>query len=138
VDTNFWIALLATHDLYGDRALQWKAWLLDRGRKLLTTELVLWETLNALAVPDTRGQAVAIYRQCQQGKGIELVRFSSELLDAALTLYESRPDKAWSLTDCHSFLIMRSRNLTDALTADHHFRQAGFHALLLHEPPHAS
>jgi hypothetical protein len=38
----------------------------------------------------------------------------------------ARPDKEWSLTDCISFVAMNERNITDALTSDHHFEQAGF------------
>jgi predicted nucleic acid-binding protein len=49
-------------------------------------------------------------------------------------MYRDRPDKAWSLTDCISFEVMREAGLTDALTADEHFRQAGFRAVLLEEP----
>ena len=41
-----------------------------------------------------------------------------------------RLDKDWSLTDCISFIVMRRRGLTDALTSDHHFEQAGFTILL--------
>lgn len=40
------------------------------------------------------------------------------------------PDKDWSLTDCIFFVVMRQLGLTDALTADRHFQQAGFKALL--------
>ena len=36
----------------------------------------------------------------------------------------------WSLTDCVSFLVMRDRGLTEALTADRRFEKAGFVALL--------
>jgi hypothetical protein len=36
-------------------------------------------------------------------------------------------------TDCNSFLVMEERNLADALTADAHFPQAGFRALLLEQ-----
>jgi predicted nucleic acid-binding protein len=45
-------------------------------------------------------------------------------------LYRGRPDKEWSLTDCISFVVMGERSLTEALTSDHHFEQAGFTALL--------
>ena len=46
-------------------------------------------------------------------------------------LYRARPDKEWGLTDCVSFTVMTDRGLTEALTTDDHFRQAGFRALLL-------
>jgi uncharacterized protein len=48
----------------------------------------------------------------------------------ALSLYEQRDDKRWSLTDCASFQIMRRDRMTQALTYDHHFEQTGFQALL--------
>jgi predicted nucleic acid-binding protein len=45
-------------------------------------------------------------------------------------LYDARPDKEWSLTDCISFVVMRDRGIEQALTGDEHFEQAGFAALL--------
>ena len=48
----------------------------------------------------------------------------------ALALYQERPDKSWSLTDCASFLIMDQRQTTEALTHDRHFEQRGYQALL--------
>ena len=36
----------------------------------------------------------------------------------------------WSLTDCISFMVMDDEGLKEALTADRHFEQAGFTALL--------
>jgi predicted nucleic acid-binding protein len=45
---------------------------------------------------------------------------------AALALYESRPDKAYSLTDCRSMLALRTLAATEVLTNDHHFTQEGF------------
>jgi predicted nucleic acid-binding protein len=44
-------------------------------------------------------------------------------------LYRTRPDQQWSLTDCISFVVMANEGITEALTGDHHFEQAGFTAL---------
>ena len=55
---------------------------------------------------------------------------SSDLLRRGTQLFESRPDKPWSLTDCISFVIMKDQEIQEALTADHHFEQAGFTVLL--------
>jgi predicted nucleic acid-binding protein len=60
----------------------------------------------------------------------EIVPADNHWFRAGLNLYRQRPDKEWSLTDCISFEIMRTRDLTEALTTDHHFTQAGFRALL--------
>jgi hypothetical protein len=53
-----------------------------------------------------------------------------EWIDAGLRLYAARPDKSWSLTDCISFGVMRAMGLTEALTGDRDFEQAGFVRLL--------
>ncbi|MFH1288868.1 MAG: hypothetical protein ABII25_09280 [bacterium] len=48
-------------------------------------------------------------------------------------LYKERPDKAWSLTDCFSIVVMEKEGLVKALTNDKHFEQAGFQAVLRKE-----
>jgi hypothetical protein len=55
---------------------------------------------------------------------------SEEVFERGLGLYRSRPDKEWSLTDCISFVVMQEQGIGEALTADRHFTQAGFVALL--------
>ncbi len=47
-----------------------------------------------------------------------------------LDLYEKRPDKKYSLTDCVSMIAMRDEEITDVLTNDHHFEQEGFRVLI--------
>ncbi|PYP86948.1 MAG: hypothetical protein DMF61_12200 [Blastocatellia bacterium AA13] len=53
-------------------------------------------------------------------------------LDSAYAIALSSPkdDKEWGITDCISFVVMRERRLTKALTTDRHFQQAGFRTLL--------
>ena len=59
-----------------------------------------------------------------------IVPASQDVFEQGVELFENRLDKDWSLTDCISFIVMRERGLTEALTGDHHFEQAGFRALL--------
>ena len=66
---------------------------------------------------------------------LEFAAVDMRLHDRAVELHQERADKAWSLTDCVSFVLMRDRDVTRALTHDHHFEQAGFEALLRAEPP---
>ncbi|MGH9945757.1 MAG: hypothetical protein ACRD6X_00990 [Pyrinomonadaceae bacterium] len=49
---------------------------------------------------------------------------------ASIQFLSSRLDKSWSLCDAVSFLIMESENISEALSTDGHFEQAGFIKLL--------
>jgi len=60
----------------------------------------------------------------------QIVPLDSRLLQRGLDLFAGRHDKNWSLTDCISFVVMQDEDLTEALTGDSHFEQAGFKALL--------
>jgi predicted nucleic acid-binding protein len=66
-----------------------------------------------------------------QNPEIEIVWVDELLTRAALEFLKSRMDKNYSLCDAVSFLIMQERTLTEALTTDHHFEQAGFRQLLV-------
>lgn len=59
-----------------------------------------------------------------------IVRCGDDLFEQGINLFRKRPDKEWSLTDCISFVVMQQHNVSEALTADHHFEQAGFAAIL--------
>lgn len=52
------------------------------------------------------------------------------LHDQAMQLLKSQSDKAYSLCDAVSFLLMQRQGILDALTTDYHFDQAGFRRLL--------
>jgi predicted nucleic acid-binding protein len=98
--------------------------------ELVTTTWVLVEVADALSSVASRSRAGRFIRGLQQDEDVEIVPPSREQFDLALTYYEARPNKGWSLTDCLSFLVMKDRGIAEALTADHHFEQAGFVALL--------
>ena len=74
--------------------------------------------------------AAAILEAFERDAGNTVVPLDDDVYGRALALFASRPDKEWSLTDCASFVVMRERAMTKALTTDEHFSQAGFEALL--------
>ncbi|MCP4699009.1 MAG: type II toxin-antitoxin system VapC family toxin [Gammaproteobacteria bacterium] len=67
---------------------------------------------------------------------MRVVSVDTVLFHKALTLYRERGDKDWGLTDCISFVVMREQELTEAMTTDRHFVQAGFRALMREHVKH--
>lgn len=61
---------------------------------------------------------------------IETVWVNEPLHRAAVDLLIVRQDKTYSLCDAVSFVLMRQRKITKALTTDRHFEQEGFVRLL--------
>ena len=97
---------------------------------ILTTAWVLCEVADAMASPANRPLFLRLIEGLRRLKTVEWIPANAELFDRGLDLYARRPDKSWSLTDCISFVVMTDRGLSQALTGDHHFTQAGFQALL--------
>ena len=73
---------------------------------------------------------IDFHRALRNDPTVKIVPSSNELFAAGVELYATRSDKEWSLTDCISFVVMEREGLTDALTGDRHFEQAGFKVLL--------
>lgn len=61
---------------------------------------------------------------------VQILYIGKEMDTLAWKLCKSRLDKAWSLVDCSSFVIMQKLDIQEALTTDQHFGQAGFIRLL--------
>lgn len=127
IDTLFVIALINRRDKYHAQADE-MAELYD-GQPLLTTDAILLEIGNAMARA-FKPEAVQVIEDFLTSEDVEIVRLTPELFERALALYKSRPDKEWGLVDCISFIVMQDRGVTDALTFDRHFAQAGFRALM--------
>lgn len=131
LDTSYAIALASPKDQYHARAEALAEQLEQSRTRLITTRAVLLEIGGALARLRYRKAAVELLDSLESDPGVEIVPLSEPLYARALQLYRDRPDKEWGLTDCVSFIVMQDRRLTEALTTDDHFRQAGFRALLL-------
>jgi uncharacterized protein len=125
-DTFYWLALARPRDSWHAAARRWAV--ANASTSLVTTDEVLTEFLNALAGAGPAGRAYAaatVHDIRSDSQAVVLPQTRADF-DAALALYEARPDKRYSLTDCRSMLAVRSLGLTEVLTNDHHFTQEGF------------
>ena len=125
IDTVYILALLNPRDRWHRKAIE-----LSKARRapLVTSHAVLTEVADALAHRSRRAWASQTIDDLQADPDVKCVSIDATIFAGALRLYRERPDKDWS--DCISFFIMRRQELTDALTADSHFVQAGFRALM--------
>ena len=126
-DAFYFVARLNRRDQHHERVLKFSR---DFRARLLTSDWVLMEVADALAGSESRARVQEFILHLRQSVACEIIPASRETLDRALDLYHQHADKQWTLTDCVSFVIMRDRNVTEALTGDKHFEQAGFIALL--------
>lgn len=126
-DTFYYLALLNRSDEAHQKAAQLTAGL---GGTMLTTDWVLMELADGLAQSATRRVVIEFIENLRTDPAVRIVPAGRKWLERGWDLYRRRLDKDWSLTDCTSFVVMRDRGILDALTADHHFEQAGFRALL--------
>jgi len=127
VDTFYVVALVNTRDEYYEKANE----LVEYYDKmpLLVTDAVLLEIGNSLARSHKQA-AIDVLDEFRTSDRIEIVRLDESLFEKAFELYKSHSDKSWGLVDCISFVVMREHEITDALTHDIHFSQAGFHPLM--------
>ena len=126
-DAFYFVALLNRADQHHPKAA---AAARDLRNNLVTTEWVLAEVADALAASASRRLAASFICDLSQDQKVKIVPATTDLFQRGLQLYEKRPDKQWSLTDCISFVTMQDESLAGALTGDEHFAQAGFKALL--------
>lgn len=134
IDTVYLLALVRANDELHERAVRWSDVL---NEPLLVTEYVVWEFVNVCPKPQNRQLVPPILEWIEGDPGVVLKEADRELFTAGFIRFNERLDKAWSLTDCVSFIVMENAGVTQALTNDHHFEQAGFEALLRKEPPEA-
>ena len=130
-DASYWIALITPTDEFHQQAAEYE--ILAENDRIVTTQLVLNEVLSPRSgtSPQMRMAAVDLVDRMIQDSRVTIVPQTPEQFDEALnTLRTVIDDKEWSITDCASFRVMWEQGIRDALTSDHHFRQARFTVLL--------
>lgn len=127
-DTSFYVALVNSSDQLHSVARELAA---RSYSQIVTTDYVVVELGNFLRYPSQRTLFLELERELRVDEMFTIVAGADALQRRGIDLYANRPDKHWSLTDCISFVVMKDYGITEALTADRHFEQAGFIPLLV-------
>jgi uncharacterized protein len=133
VDTFYLIALSNRRGQWHRRVVTFSRAL--RAVRLYTVDEVLaaFLTFSSTSGAHIQTRAARTVRHALQDPQWTVFPQSRASLLEALALYESRPDKEYSLTDCISMQVMRREGLTDVLSNGHHFAQEGFRLVFQHE-----
>lgn len=123
-DAWFFIALLDRGDSHHRLANQLAARLVTA--RIVTHDSVLTEMLAFFSNEGSSFRRAAAQMARRAFQTYEVVTHDRSLFTRALTRYEQRPDKEYSLVDCMSMVLMEERGIRHVLTNDHHFTQAGF------------
>ena len=126
-DTFYFLAIANPRDKAHAKCLAFSQ---ASDQPVITTTWVLMEVGDALCQGADRVVFSLLLEDLDQDAESTVLTASQGLFDKAVALFATRPDKEWSLTDCTSFVVMQEQGLTEVLTSDHHFRQAGFITLL--------
>lgn len=127
LDTSGLFCLIDKRELHQVTAVE----LYDRATVRLTHNYILAELValgNARGIP--REALLEFSDRLLTDGEVELVWVDEALHRQALDLLLARPDKRYSLCDAVSFVLMRDRGETEALTTDRHFEQEGLVRLL--------
>ncbi|HTL53431.1 MAG TPA: PIN domain-containing protein [Planctomycetota bacterium] len=126
-DTFYYLAILNPND---NRHADAQAISKSISAPLITTQWILTEVADALSAPVHRPKFGILLDALRKDQGTQIIPADSAWFDLGVNLFKSRPDKDWPLTDCISFVVMKQLGLTQALTGDKHFEQAGFEMLM--------
>lgn len=132
VDTSGWACLFINTQPYHAQADRCFRLALQQQRNIVTTNYVLTELVALLSSPlrIPRSRIFEVIDAIKTAPYVQIVHIDEATDAAAWNLCKSRSDKAWSLVDCSSFIVMQQLNLKEALTTDQHFEQAGCIRLL--------
>jgi predicted nucleic acid-binding protein len=133
VDTSGWLAYINGDDPFYSSSLAHVVARTSRNHTLVTTSAVMSElvTLMTSRLRRSRKQLLETIDLLKADPLLELLFVEKTTDDAAWDLLRQRLDKEWSHVDAIRFVIMQQHGLTEALTTDHHFEQAGFVRLLV-------
>ena len=126
VDTAGWVTLADAADPAHAATVCFRDEWLEHGGTFVSTDFVMDETFTLLRFRLGLDAAERWWGQVEASPRIVWEWVDSERAEKARRWFFRWRDKAFSFTDCTSFVVMRERRLRIAVTSDRHFAMAGF------------
>lgn len=127
IDTSGWLCLFDETDWRHKDALV----LYESSRSRVTHSYILAELVAlALSRKHRLVKILAFVQDILRDSEIQMIWTDEALTWRAIGFLETRLDKAWSLCDAVSFVVMADEGILEALSTDHNFEQAGLVKLL--------
>ena len=132
VDTSGWGAWADRREQFHAQAVAAMEAVWQGQKQVVTTNWVLAELTALLTGPMriSKPRQIALLDAIRSDPGVLVIPVDASVESAAWQLWRGRPDKDWTAVDCASFAVMQQRGLTEAVSTDRHFEQAGFVRLL--------
>ena len=130
LDTSFAVGVISPKDQVHQRAFECSERIEKSKIQTVTTQAVLLEIGNALLKFAFRQIRIGLLKNLGNDFNTTIITLTDKLYVEGFKLFSNRTDKEWGLVDCISFIVMKEREISGALTADEHYTQVGFHALL--------
>ena len=126
IDTSYLLALELAKDQHHLIALQhWQNVPLT-STQFITTSYIFDEIVTFFNRYGYHAQAAKLGDSILSSPTIQLVHINESWFYQGWNYFCQHGDKAYSLTDCISFVVMTEMGIKTAYTFDHHFVQAGF------------
>jgi predicted nucleic acid-binding protein len=132
IDTSGWGNLFDSSQPYHFQATDVYLSAKAEDKRIITTNYIIIELVSLLIHPlrVPRQKLIQLISGLKTSPYLEIIHVDASLDQQVWQFFQSHQDKEWSLVDCASFVVMKERDINEALTNDHHFEQAGFIRLL--------
>ena len=95
----------------------------------MSDDMRVTEAVNLANARGGAHVALRILELIDRSAGMRLEWIGALRFEETKAYFRKHADHGYSFTDCSSFVLMRELKLTDALSTDRHFQQAGFRVL---------
>ena len=132
IDTSGIYSILVRRDRMHERAAAFMAQAARARKRFVTTDYVLDESVTLLKARGFGRLVAPLFESIDASTAVRIEWTNPERFKETMAFCVRHSDKAWSFTDCLSFVVMQAHDVPAALTSDVHFEQAGFRILLKH------